>query len=712
MSCFLWVCLVLSLSLYGVVGLESIEAEDGSVCFNQCSGHGKCIDYSCHCYVGFHGDDCSVSFTDSESFVPILNAGHFNLTRANFTQTVNKNKYLVVGFSTYNCHKCIAAEVEYSKLSQKLRELKVPFGRVNIDEMKDVSNNLGIIDIPALVIYVNKKPVIYRGVQTYESMLQYIYKRLQPPVKKLKTLSEVTNFLDSRTQPQFSLSTVMIVGFFSDPDIEEDEIDEFTEMAKEFQVNEDYYFAMTTSSTVVNHFKRNKTIDRTPSIILIGDDNQTHSINMNELYDVDGGMKEWIMRKSIPLVGKITPQNFPLYERLNIPMLLLFLDLEHEFASTAPGRLLGGRSGGVLNELLVEEFRIVAKEHQQRIVCGYLDGNLYEDHMKLLGLMGGKERLPSLAFNTRDGKKIPFPEDLPVNADTLNQFIADFLTGKLNTKKGLLELSQRALQRSTSTSRKNTVQRKEIKAPPKVVQGISEQFGDGLKGDTAVTTVTLENFNEIVFNDEYDVVLLLHAKNCEPCSHFNVYYKRMAQRFQEMKFPSLMITQMDVTEETPPAQLNMINGPLPLLILLPADNKVAPWLFYSGVGKVQQMMKWIHANVAIKFELPNLPHLTESDRIAYKEQVRQREEALAKKREEDAQAMKEYEASKAADQEAYAKLQEAKKQQAAAEQPSSTVPNKESLAVPQQQGIQIIPSKGGSELLDEDDFDDDIHDEF
>jgi hypothetical protein len=37
------------------------EAEDGSVCFNGCSGHGDCVDYSCHCWVGYHGDDCSVS---------------------------------------------------------------------------------------------------------------------------------------------------------------------------------------------------------------------------------------------------------------------------------------------------------------------------------------------------------------------------------------------------------------------------------------------------------------------------------------------------------------------------------------------------------------------------------------------------------------------------------------------------------------------------
>ena len=37
------------------------EAPDGSVCFNGCNGHGECIDYSCHCHIGYTGDDCGIS---------------------------------------------------------------------------------------------------------------------------------------------------------------------------------------------------------------------------------------------------------------------------------------------------------------------------------------------------------------------------------------------------------------------------------------------------------------------------------------------------------------------------------------------------------------------------------------------------------------------------------------------------------------------------
>lgn len=59
------------------------------------------------------------------------------------------------------------------------------------------------------------------------------------------------------------------------------------------------------------------------------------------------------------------------------------------------------------------------------------------------------------------------------------------------------------------------------------------------------------------------------------------------------------------------------------------------------------MMKWVHQQASIPFELENLPHLNEVDKGRYKEQVREREEALAKKRDEEERAMREEERAQA-----------------------------------------------------------------
>ena len=95
----------------------------------------------------------------------------------------------------------------------------------------------------------------------------------------------------------------------------------------------------------------------------------------------------------------------------------------------------------------------------------------------------------------------------------------------------------------------------------------------------------------------------------------------MAERFQNLSVSTLTIARMDITDQTPPAELNMLVGPLPLILLVPAAEKRPPWLFYSGVGKIQAMMKWVEAHASLPFALPELPHLKDSDKLLYKQQV-------------------------------------------------------------------------------------------
>ena len=65
-------------------------------------------------------------------------------------------------------------------------------------------------------------------------------------------------------------------------------------------------------------------------------------------------------------------------------------------------------------------------------------GNKHEDQMKSLGLYGGKERLSSIAFNTKEGLQVPFPEELAINK-------ANFISGKLKSIQDTKEIAKKAL---------------------------------------------------------------------------------------------------------------------------------------------------------------------------------------------------------------------------------------------------------------------------
>lgn len=641
--------LVLVLSSCGMMypSFALQEAPDGSVCFNGCNGHGDCIDYSCHCHVGYTGDDCGVTFADEGNILPIMSVGDFNLTKKGFSKAIKKHNTILVEFSSPGCMKCIRSELEYVKVHEALRNMKIPFARANVDKLKTISLNYGATELPAIVLFQKTKPLLFRGAHAVDSIIGFVKKQLAPPCQELSSVDMVTDFMQSRADPKYSLSTVMVIGFFSDhEEIEEDDYEDYIEVATEMKTLDDIYFAAVVNEDVARHFIKKKVIDRTPSYLLVDDRGDIQTINANELNDGEQGalsiasIADWIRHKSVPTVGHLTPANFQLYEKTGKPMLMLFLDMTNAAATSDPVRVVGGRSGGVLNEVLLEEFRAVAKEHVDRISFVYLDGNKHQDQMRSLGLYGGAERLPSLAFNTKDKKQIPFSEKLAINKETLTQFCADFISGKLQSAKDAEELAKKQLQAARPISSKNTLKRKPKKKAPEQVRGVSEQFGDGARGDNAVVVVTSKNFDEVVMDETKDVLIMFHSVACEPCSHFSVYYKRMAQRFQDLQISSLIVARMDVSNESPPGDLNMLVTDLPLLILVPANDKTAPWLYYSGVSKVQTMMKWVEQYVSIPFELPNLPHLSESDVKLYKEQVREREEHLEEKRQKDEEAMK------------------------------------------------------------------------
>ena len=121
----------------------------------------------------------------------------------------------MVGFSAYTCHRCIQTESEYKNLSDRLLNLKVPFARANADNMKSIALEVGAGELPAIVVFMKLRPLLYKGVHTAEAISTFVKKQLEKPAKVLSSVNDVVNFINSRTGPQYSVSTIMVVGFFS-----------------------------------------------------------------------------------------------------------------------------------------------------------------------------------------------------------------------------------------------------------------------------------------------------------------------------------------------------------------------------------------------------------------------------------------------------------------------------------------------------------------
>jgi thioredoxin-like negative regulator of GroEL len=118
----------------------------------------------------------------------------------------------------------------------------------------------------------------------------------------------------------------------------------------------------------------------------------------------------------------------------------------------------------------------------------------------------------------------------------------------------------------------NLAIRKPVKPPPKEVTGVSEQYHNSL-----AVPVNSSTFENVVLDDRKDVLLLLYAPNCEPCTHLAPYFRKLVERFRDLAIPSLVVARMSVENDFPPVELGLEIKSLPTVIFFPADAKKPPY---------------------------------------------------------------------------------------------------------------------------------------
>ena len=573
-----------------------------------------------------------------------LTAGHFNVTAKNWTKLLKKKDVVFIAFGSRSCLRCVGAETAYAAAAPLLKKMGVPLARADADEpfFRELLQDLQLGSMPQVVAYRKLFAMPYQGVHAPDELVHFARKLKQAAAPSLLTLNAALAFLgvDSDRarralydetgieeevveEDALPSSAARVLGLFSDLDIEDEESAEFQMAASERRQRHDVYFSRVDDPQISRALIDAGFADRTPSVI-VSNDGQLISHVLDDAPDV--GLGPWVDAETLPAVGELTSQNFARYEALSRPMLLLFLDLRgHE-----RGMELSGLSNGIPNRDLVEEFRAVRKDEsfRDRIAFAYVDGVAQQDRMKALGLFGGARRLPAVAVNAKEeGVIAPYPESLPLDRAHLRDFLGAFLARRLRSKE---DSDAFALQRKDDVfDAKWLPKRKPRKKPTEEVMGRYEQFGEGsvrakeIGRVDDVFVLNRENFFDEALSEK-DVLILFHEEGCEACAALTVYYKKMAERFAALKIPSLVIARFDVTKDTPPLD-GLIAGPLPVVVLLPAHDKRPPFRFYSGLGKVQPMMKWIQSSSDIAFDLPELCHLDPSEIEAYKHQVTERE---------------------------------------------------------------------------------------
>ena len=254
----------------------------------------------------------------------------------------------------------------------------------------------------------------------------------------------------------------------------------------------------------------------------------------------EGGLSlgEWAARAALPDAGELTAANFGAYAATGLPMLLAFVRPAAD------------------NRALVGALRGVAARFRGKLLTAHCDGDAHRDRMLALGLRGGE--LPQLAFNTKDGRQLPFPSGRTPDEPSLSRFAADFLGERLPA----------------------AVEPPPRRGPPKQPENYVPRASDA----GAVVEVGAANFSAVALEVGRDVLLQLYSEvGCDACVALVPYYARVAGRLRELSVDSVAVARMDVgVHPMPPLLSSAHRHPLPTVLMLPARRKEPPFAFYDG----------------------------------------------------------------------------------------------------------------------------------
>jgi hypothetical protein len=285
-------------------------------------------------------------------------------------------------------------------------------------------------------------------------------------------------------------------------------------------------------------------------------------------YDKD--IVSFLSSHSVDLVQELTPTSFQVFKTTGNPMLVLFADSNSlEFTS------------------LIETYEKAARDFEKIINFVWMEGTteVSKEKRKSVGLV--TEKLPAMAFNLLDGRVFPFDESKNITLKAIKHFCANFLENKL--KQG-------------------------VKTPGFKGKNLEiEQKFRNTKG------ITMNELDQLVFQDGTDVMLLVYESNNEKSLTIAPNFNKAALRFKELNFPLMKVYKIDADNE--PVQTVIGHYVLPAVLFFPAFHKNKPYIQYTGEGKAVQLMFFAQKYADIKFQLPELPHLSPDQVEAYWQQV-------------------------------------------------------------------------------------------
>lgn len=239
----------------------------------------------------------------------------------------------------------------------------------------------------------------------------------------------------------------------------------------------------------------------------------------------------WINRKSLFDMTEMTSATFKVFEMVRRPILIAFVDFEHEKKSIRDASIK-----------VVEILKKVAPTYFHGIIFAYANNLDYKHTRKTLGITHNK--IPALSINSNEQRVTPFPEDVPLSKKGIHEWVDKYFRGELDDKR--------------------------------------EQFGEiedfQIKYSLSGTLMlTRQAFIDQVYAEGTDYIVFVYssAKENDIQRYIASSFNRLAEAVSNENIETLVVASYDVnTENFPPM---MESQEVPMIYFYPAYRKRPPF---------------------------------------------------------------------------------------------------------------------------------------
>ncbi|CAI9759218.1 unnamed protein product [Fraxinus pennsylvanica] len=378
--------------------LKFLEQEEVSNAESSDDSHPYGIPHDYENYDDLEDDESTYSDEDGSYDAPVVDETHVVLLKeSNFSEFIEKNKFVMVEFYAPWCGHCQALAPEYASAAAELKEEEVALAKVDATEETELAQKFDVQGFPTVYFFVDGVHKPYPGQRTKDAIITWVKKKIGPALYNITMTEEAERILAAEEK--------IVLGY-----LESLVGSENKELADASKLEDDVNFYQTMSPDVAKLFHIDPKTKR-PALVIIK--KEAEKINYFDGQFTKSAIAEFVFENKLPLVTNFTRESAALVFENPIKKQLILFATSND------------------SEKVLPTFQEAAKAFRGKLICVFVELDNEDVGKPVSEYFGVTGEAPTVLAYTGNDDARKFILDGELTVSSIKSFGEKFLEDNL-----------------------------------------------------------------------------------------------------------------------------------------------------------------------------------------------------------------------------------------------------------------------------------------